>query len=222
MPSPARGLTQPERVEISSRRLLEAAAELIVEKGWEATTAAEIGRRAGYSRAMVHARYGSKDAILEAFLHEYVKRLNPDPDPGTSGMQQVLAHFDRIEEIYTEDRELLRAMFVATFEAVKTTSPLRERVRISSKRRGEGRGGTAKGHRATVRCGPTSTSTAPSTTSAPQCSASPSGGRLCPTNRPRATSYTSVRARIVGTTAVQRSTSRPPRCRYKPAVHSTA
>ena len=129
MPSPARGLTQPERVETSRRRLLQAAAELIVEKGWDATTAAEIGRRAGYSRAMVHARYGSKDAILESFLHEYVKRLNPDPDPKTSGMDQVLAHFDRIEEIYTEDHELLLAMFVATFEAVKTTSPLRERVR---------------------------------------------------------------------------------------------
>ena len=78
---------------------------------------------------MVHARYGSKDAILESFLHEYVKRLNPDPDAKTSGMDQVLAHFDRIEEIYTEDHELLLAMFVATFEAVKTTSPLRERVR---------------------------------------------------------------------------------------------
>ncbi len=99
-----------------------------MEKGWEATTAAEIGRRAGYSRAMVHARYGSKDAILEAFLGEYVKRLNPDPDLSTTGMQQVLAHFDRIQEILAEDRELLLAMFVATFEAVKTTSPLRDRI----------------------------------------------------------------------------------------------
>src|SRR3954464_14120629 len=129
VPSPARRLTQPQRVEISNRRLVEAAVELVAEKGWEATTAAEIGRRAGYSRAMVHARFGSKDAILEAFLHEYVKRLNPDPDPKTSGMQQVLAHFDRIEEIYAEDRDLLLAMFVATFEAVKSTSPLRQRVR---------------------------------------------------------------------------------------------
>jgi len=129
VPTPARGLTQPERVETSYRRLLHAAAELIVEKGWEATTAAEIGRRAGYSRAMVHARYGSKDAILQAYVHEYVKRLNPEPDPKTTGMQQVLAHFDRIEEIYREDPDMLLAMFVATFEAVKTTSPLRQRVR---------------------------------------------------------------------------------------------
>ena len=129
VPSPTRGLTQPERVELSNIRLLQAATELIVEKGWEATTAAEIGRRAGYSRTMVHARYGSKDAILDAFLHEYVRQLNPDPDPADSGMQQVLAHFDRIQDVYQQDPNLLRAMFVATFEGVKSTSPLRERVR---------------------------------------------------------------------------------------------
>lgn len=122
-------LTQYQRVEQSSRRLLQAAAELIVEKGWEATTAAEIGRRAGYSRAMVHARYGSKDAILEAFQQVYVARLNPDPEPGSTGLQQVLAHFDRVQEINAEDPSVTRAMFVSAFEAVKTSSPLREGVR---------------------------------------------------------------------------------------------
>lgn len=122
-------LTQYQRVEQSSRRLLQAAAELVVEKGWEATTAAEIGRRAGYSRAMVHARYGSKDAILEAFQQVYVARLNPDPEPGSTGLQQVLAHFDRVQEINAEDASVTRAMFVSAFEAVKTSSPLREGVR---------------------------------------------------------------------------------------------
>lgn len=122
-------LTQHQRVELSSRRLLLAAAALIVEKGWEATTAAEIGRRAGYSRAMVHARYGSKDAILEAFQQVYVARLNPDPEPGATGLQQVLAHFDRVQEIHAEDASVTRAMFVSAFEAVKTSSPLREGVR---------------------------------------------------------------------------------------------
>ncbi|MGJ6125411.1 TetR/AcrR family transcriptional regulator [Mycolicibacterium sp. Y3] len=129
MPSPAQGLTQPQRVEMSSQRLLIAAAELIVEKGWEATTAAEIGRRAGYSRAMVHARYGSKDAILAAFQQTYVARLNPDPEPDADGLAQVLAHFERIQEIHAVDPALMRAMFVSAFEAVKTVSPLREAVR---------------------------------------------------------------------------------------------
>jgi AcrR family transcriptional regulator len=129
VPSPTRGLTQPERVEISSRRLVEAAAELIVEKGWEATTAAEIGRRAGYSRAMVHARYGSKDAILDAFfLHDYVKQLSPDADPDATGLEEAVGHFDRVRRLFSEDQAFLRAMFVATFEGVKSTSPLRERV----------------------------------------------------------------------------------------------
>lgn len=122
-------LTQHQRVEQSSRRLLQAAAALIVEKGWEATTAAEIGRRAGYSRAMVHARYGSKDAILEAFQQVYVARLNPDPEPDSTGLQQVLAHFDRVQEIHAEDASVTKAMFVSAFEAVKTSSPLREGVR---------------------------------------------------------------------------------------------
>lgn len=126
MPSPARGLTQPERVEQSSRRLVQAAAELITEKGWEATTAAEIGRRAGYSRAMVHARYGSKDAILAAILqHGDVQGLLPAPVPDADGMANAVAHFLRIEEMYRQDPAFLRAMFVMTFEAVKTTSPVR-------------------------------------------------------------------------------------------------
>ena len=129
MPSPNRGLTQPQRVETSNRRLVEAAAELIAEKGWEATTAAEIGRRAGYSRAMVHARYGSKDAILDAFFdHGYVQRLLPAPQPGATGMENAVAHFGRINDLYAQDRDFLRAMFVMTFEAVKTTSPVRTRL----------------------------------------------------------------------------------------------
>lgn len=101
-----------------------------MEKGWEATTAAEIGRRAGYSRAMVHARFGTKDAVLDAFFQkEYISRLSPDLIPDASGLQQALGHFDRIADLHAEDPEFLKAMFVAAFEAVKTTSPLRERVR---------------------------------------------------------------------------------------------
>ncbi|MDW5610774.1 MULTISPECIES: TetR/AcrR family transcriptional regulator [Mycolicibacterium] len=123
MPSPTRGLTQPQRLELSARRLLEAAVALIGEKGWDATTAAEIGQRAGYSRAMVHARYGSKDALLETlFASEYEKKLSPLPDPGSDGMTQALAHLDRIALLYAEDPDLCRAVFVLTFEAAKTTS----------------------------------------------------------------------------------------------------
>lgn len=135
MPSPAKGLTQPQRLEISGRLLLEAAVELIAEKGWEATTAAEIGRHAGYSRAMVHARYGGKDAILDAlFTTEYESKLSPAPDPDTSGLEQALAHVDRIARLYAEDHELLRAIFVLTFEASKATAQARSGIQMWLKR----------------------------------------------------------------------------------------
>jgi AcrR family transcriptional regulator len=120
---------------MSGKRLVQAAAELIAEKGWEATTAAEIGRRAGYSRAMVHARYGSKDAILDTlFQTEYEQRLRAAPDPDANGLQRALAFLDRIYELHAEDRDYLRAMFVLSFEAIKRTSPARPRVRRSIKR----------------------------------------------------------------------------------------
>jgi AcrR family transcriptional regulator len=129
VPSPARGLTQPQRVEASARRLVEAAAELITEKGWDATTAAEIGRRAGYSRAMVHARYGSKDAILDSLFRDtYEARLDSAPAQDADGLSQALGHFDRIIGLYVEDRAFTRAVFVLTFEAVKSTSPVRARI----------------------------------------------------------------------------------------------
>ena len=62
-------------------------------------------------------------------MTEYMSRFNPDLDPRASGIAQVLAHFDRIADLYADDHEFLKAMFVAAFEAVKTTSPLRRRVR---------------------------------------------------------------------------------------------
>jgi AcrR family transcriptional regulator len=129
MPSPARGLTQPQRVELSARKLVEAAAQLITEKGWEATTAAEIGRRAGYSRAMVHARYGGKDAIIDTlFRTTYEARLDTTPADDADGLTQAVGHFDRIIDLYSEDPAFTRAVFVLTFEAVKTTSPIRDRI----------------------------------------------------------------------------------------------
>jgi AcrR family transcriptional regulator len=121
--------TQAERLELSGRRLLAAAAELIAEKGWEATTGAEIGRRAGYSRAMVHARYGSKDALLDTLLRsEYEERLSPTADAAATGLQQVLAHFDNFHELFREDPQFLESMFVLSFEAVKRATLVRPRI----------------------------------------------------------------------------------------------
>lgn len=65
--------TQAERRAQSDARLLKASAELIVERGIEGTSLAEIGRRAGYSHGLVHARFGSKDALIERLNNEAVR-----------------------------------------------------------------------------------------------------------------------------------------------------
>jgi hypothetical protein len=72
--------TQRERTAESTRRLLDAAIELIAEKGFERTTAMEIGERAGYSRSMVRARYGSKEALLESVLRNDYEPLMLAPE----------------------------------------------------------------------------------------------------------------------------------------------
>jgi AcrR family transcriptional regulator len=64
--------TQAERRATSEHRLLVATAEVIVERGWANASLAEIGRRAGYSHALVNHLFGSKLAL--------VKRLNDAVD----------------------------------------------------------------------------------------------------------------------------------------------
>jgi AcrR family transcriptional regulator len=62
--------TQAERRAESERRLLLATAELIVERGLESTSLADIGRRAGASHAAVNHRFGSKDELVDRLTEE--------------------------------------------------------------------------------------------------------------------------------------------------------
>jgi AcrR family transcriptional regulator len=110
--------SQRERTEESAQRLLDAAIELIAEKGFERTTVAEIGERAGYSRSMVRARYGSKEALLESiFGAELDRRLMPRADQDLVGLEWVLARVDHVSALLDDERELMRAFCVMSLEA---------------------------------------------------------------------------------------------------------
>ncbi len=63
--------TQAERVAASDRALIDAAIDLIAERGYDRTTLAAIGERAGYSRGLVTQRFGSKENLL----WEIIKRI---------------------------------------------------------------------------------------------------------------------------------------------------
>src|ERR1700724_642251 len=125
-PERRRRRTQRERTAESAQRLLDAAIELIAEKGFDRTTAAEIGERAGYSRSMVRARYGSKEALLESiFGNELDSRLMPSGDEELTGLPWVLARVDHVARLLEEERELMRAFCVMSFEAAGPIQSLR-------------------------------------------------------------------------------------------------
>lgn len=121
--------TQKQRVEESARRLADAAVALIAEKGYAATTAQEIGLRAGYSRDMVRVRYGTKEALVDSILSTlYESRLRGIDEPDASGLDRVLAVARLLHTFAVEDPVLLRAMFTLNFEAAQADDLLRQRV----------------------------------------------------------------------------------------------
>lgn len=84
--------SQAERRAASELALLEAAAELIVERGFERASLRSIGERAGVSRAMPAYHFGSKDNLVARLVQrgsegtvlaaaEAVERRRPDVDP---------------------------------------------------------------------------------------------------------------------------------------------
>jgi AcrR family transcriptional regulator len=118
--------TQTDRVAESSKRLLLAAAELTAEQGFEKTTASEIGQRAGYSRAMVRDRYGSKEALIEAlFAEELEPRVNAGQCEGLDGLARVVHQIEALEDLAREDETLARSFFVLTFETAGPIQSLR-------------------------------------------------------------------------------------------------
>jgi AcrR family transcriptional regulator len=115
--------TQAERVEQSTRLLLEAAAELVASQGYHNTTAAQIAERAGYSRELVRARFGSKEALIRKILAtEYRDGFRPN----ASGLAGLYAGFDRLTELARRSPVFLRAVFVLGLEAATSISELRD------------------------------------------------------------------------------------------------
>jgi AcrR family transcriptional regulator len=127
VPRPRR--TQQERVEESTQRLFQAATELIAEGGYDAASAAEIGRRAGYSRAMVRARFGSKEQLVDAVIRSaYEGPLTVPLPESATGMEHVLARIDTMGRLVDENPALLRMLFAVEFQAAGKGSGMTDRA----------------------------------------------------------------------------------------------
>jgi len=134
---PSEGMVEPQqdRSQESTRRLLDAAAELVAEGGVGRATLAAIGARAGYSRGLVSARFGSKENLLWALVQrstdEWFSELRAPASAG-SGLERLTALIGLIAANSEREPQALRVLERLIFEA--TGDPvLRERF-VASQR----------------------------------------------------------------------------------------
>ena len=122
---------QRERRETSTNALLDAAGELVLEGGFAAMTFAAIGERAGYSRAMVTARFGSRKGLIEELLNRLITRWHEQTYPSghtNTGLQSILALVDLSRTRAQNEPEELRVFYALLFEAIGGEPLLRDRM----------------------------------------------------------------------------------------------
>jgi AcrR family transcriptional regulator len=120
---------QRERSQRSTRALLEAAGEVIAEVGYGNMTLAAVGERAGYSRGLVTARFGSKQNLLQALVERmttgWTHRAVLPRTAGRTGLDSVVILLDAIRAQADQDPRALRVLYALMFEALGPNADLR-------------------------------------------------------------------------------------------------
>lgn len=118
---------------MSTSKLLDAAADLIAERGYERTTLAAIGERAGYTHGLVTARFGSKEGLLWALIERMVvdwstEQLAPQlRDAGSAdAMHKLLAE---MRKGWRTKSKHMKALYALIFQALLPIPVLNERMR---------------------------------------------------------------------------------------------
>ncbi len=97
------------------RRILEAAAELFTEQGFESTTTAAIARRAGIGAGTLYLYVDSKEDLLVAVFRQQVGHVWDEAfalvDPDRPLLDQLLTVFNHVAAFHERDANLSRAFF---------------------------------------------------------------------------------------------------------------
>ncbi|GAA1787182.1 TetR/AcrR family transcriptional regulator [Pseudarthrobacter sulfonivorans] len=119
------------RSERSTRALIRAAGDLVAEGGYQSMTLATVGERAGYSRSLATARFGSKGKLLEALVDEVVVRWTVEKvdaeATGLNGLAALQVLLRGICDSYERNPRSLTILYALIFEALGPVPDLRER-----------------------------------------------------------------------------------------------
>ena len=122
-------LTQADRTALSERRTIEAAIELMGERGYEKTTLAAIGEAAGYSRGLATHHFGSKADLFARvirWISDKGRRQFESALQGRGGLDALFAFVDAHRQFADENPHMTRALYVLWFQSLISDSPTRD------------------------------------------------------------------------------------------------
>jgi AcrR family transcriptional regulator len=112
--------------------MLAAALRLVGERGYRGTSLAAIGEAAGYSRGLVHERFGSKAGLLWALVKTILRVWNQESqarsDARHVGLDALCDMLDNHRRAVEEDRGI-RTFYALMFEALGPTPELLDEFR---------------------------------------------------------------------------------------------
>ena len=121
--------TQAERSAASDRAMIEAAIELILERGTDGTTLKAIGEKAGYSRGLATYRFGSKaglfDAVCKSISRRWLDYLKSDVGD-KSGIDAMCAALDSFFQFVSDSPRDARVLQILYCGAASPQSEYRE------------------------------------------------------------------------------------------------
>jgi len=122
---------QTERRETARQKLIQAAIDLIAERGIRKTTLGDVGEVAGYSRGLAAHHFKSKNALIEAVARDIHRRATENALrnlPDVAGLSRLTA---AIENYLTTGIELnaIRALHLLQKEALTEQSEFRDVLR---------------------------------------------------------------------------------------------
>ena len=96
---PYRSQLRLEQAEQTRRRVLDAAARLFVERGYEGASIAAIAEEAGVSPETVYARFRSKRTLIGELMQHAVRGSDPRPIPEQDAPRALAAETDQGEQL---------------------------------------------------------------------------------------------------------------------------
>lgn len=121
-----------KRSELSSRRLLKAAGELIATSGYHSATLGAVGARAGYSSSLTTARFGSKAGLLDELVQDIfgrwsIEKMEPQLNDLT-GAEALRVIIGGVRDAYCDSPHTVAVLNALVFEAASVSPEINQRI----------------------------------------------------------------------------------------------